>query len=78
MQEDKIIARMRKSELEELVVLVRTYAGREFVDIRTFFGPRGQETKPTKKGVTVPVEHYREFRKAIELLDDVMEDSGWS
>ncbi len=76
--EDRIVARFRKSEMEEIVMAVRTYLGTEFVDIRTFFGPRGQQTKPTKKGVTIPFEHYREFRKQIELLDTVVADKGWT
>ncbi len=75
---DRIVARFRKSDLEELVVAVRTYEGNEFVDIRTFFGPRGQETKPTKKGVTIPLELYREFRKTVDLLDGIMKHDGWA
>jgi hypothetical protein len=76
--EDRIVARFRKSAMEEIVMAVRTYEGSEFVDIRTFFGPRGQETRPTKKGITIPFEHYREFRKQIDLLDSVVAELGWT
>jgi len=76
--EDRIVARFRKSGMEEIVMAVRTFQGAEFVDIRTFFGARGQETKPTKKGVTIPFEHYREFRKQIELLDSLIAELGWA
>lgn len=73
---DQVVARLRKNEVEEVVVALRTFEGSEFVDIRTFFGPRGQETKPTKKGVTVPVALYSEFRRSIELLDTLMTQHG--
>ena len=75
---DQIVARLRKSEVEELVIAVRTYEGHEFVDFRVFFGARGQETKPTKKGVTIPLQLYSEFRRSIDLLDSVMAKEGWT
>lgn len=77
MSADTLIARLRKNEREEVVIALRSYQGHDFVDIRTFFGLRGQETKPTQKGVTIPVELYREFRRLIEQLDDLMDDNGW-
>ena len=76
--EDRIIARLRKSEIEEIVIALRTYQGNEFVDFRIFFGARGQETRPTKKGITIHLELYSEFRRSIELLDGEMAKEGWS
>lgn len=76
--EDRIVTRLRKNEQQELVIALRTFQGHEFVDIRIFFGARGQETKPTRKGVTIPFELYSEFRRSIELLDGVMAGEGWA
>jgi hypothetical protein len=78
MMSDRIVARLRKSELEEVVVAIRNYGGADFVDIRTFFGARNQETKPTRKGVTIPFALYSEFRRSIGLLDTEMADGGWT
>jgi len=74
---DQIVARFRKSEVEEVVILVRNFEGTDFVDLRTFFGARGQDTRPTKKGVTIPIAMYGEFRRSIDLLDEVMKVRGW-
>ncbi len=73
---DRIVARLRKSEVEEVVIAVRNFEGSDFIDIRTFFGPRNQETKPTRKGVTIPFAFYSEFRRSISLLDTVMAEQG--
>jgi hypothetical protein len=73
---DQVVARLRKSSVEEVVVAVRNFEGADFVDIRTFFGPRGEETKPTRKGVTIPFALYSEFRRSIALLDSLMEEQG--
>lgn len=75
---DQIVARLRKNDVEEVVVSVRNFEGSDFVDIRTFFGARDQEVKPTKKGVTIPVALYSEFRRSIGLLDAVMAERGWA
>ncbi len=59
--EDRIIARLRKSEIEEIVIALRTYQGNEFADFRIFFGARGQETRPTKKGSRSPSNYTANF-----------------
>lgn len=73
---DKLISKFRKNTLEEIQVRVHEYQGRELVDIRIYAGPRGQETTPTKKGVSIPVELFGELRDAIEMVQDVLEDEG--
>jgi hypothetical protein len=75
---DRVVARLRKSEVEEVVIAVRNFEGADFIDIRTFFGPRNQETRPTRKGVTIPFAFYSEFRRSIGLLDSVMAEGGWT
>ncbi len=75
---DQVIVRFRKSSVEEVVVAIRNFEGSDFIDIRTFFGAREQETKPTRKGVTIPLVLYSEFRRSISLLDSVMTEKGWT
>jgi hypothetical protein len=75
---DRVVARIRKSAIEELVISVRNYEGTDFVDLRTYFGARGQEMMPTRKGITIPLALYGEFRKSIDLLDSVMKETGWN
>ena len=74
----EVVARIRKNSNQELVIALKTYQNRDYVDIRTFFVPRGSETIPSQKGVTIPVALYAEFRRVLEELDDVMSDKGWA
>jgi hypothetical protein len=76
--EGVVVARLRKNGQQELVISLNSYKKHDYVDIRTFFGPRGEETKRTQKGVTIPVALYPEFRRLMEQLDEVMEDKGWA
>jgi hypothetical protein len=74
----EVVARIRKNSNQELVITLKTYQNSDYVDIRTFFGPRGSETIPSQKGVTIPIALYPEFRRVLEQLDDVMTDKGWA
>lgn len=73
-----VVARLRKNAQQEVVIALKNFKNRDYVDIRTFFGSRGEETKPSQKGVTIPVALYPEFRRLMEQLDDVMDDKGWA
>lgn len=73
---DKLISKFRKNAFEEIQISAREYQGRQTVDIRTYAGPRGQQTVPTKKGVSIPIELYGEFSKAIRSLEDILEEEG--
>lgn len=73
---DKLISKFRKNAIEEIQISAREFQGRQLVDIRIYAGPRGQQTVPTKKGVSIPIELYGEFRKAIRNLEDILEEEG--
>lgn len=72
-----IVARLRKNDNQELVIALGSFKNHDYVDIRTYYGSRGSETRPTQKGVTIPVALYAEFRRLLEQLDDIMEEKGW-
>ena len=57
-------------------ISAREFQGRQLVDIRIFIGLSGQETVPTRKGVSIPIELYGEFSKAIRNLEDILEEEG--
>ena len=73
---DRLISKFRKNSLEEIQVSVREYQGRQLVDVRIFVGPRGDETRPTKKGVSLPIELFRQLRDAIAMVEEVLEEEG--
>lgn len=71
--EDQVISRLRKNASEEIRVAVREYHGRRLVDVRVFAGARGQETVPTRKGVSIPIEIFGEFKNAIDDAEEFLE-----
>jgi hypothetical protein len=73
---DRLISKFRKNAFEEIQISAKEFRGRQLVDIRVFVGPRGQETKPTKKGISIPIELYGEFGKAIDNLEAILEAEG--
>jgi hypothetical protein len=73
---DRLIAKFRKNTLEEIRISATEFQGRQLVDIRIFAGPRGQETVPTRKGISIPIELYDEFKKAINSLEEILEEEG--
>jgi hypothetical protein len=73
---DKLISKFRKNSFEEIQISAKEYKGRQFVDIRIFYGPRGQETNFTRKGIMIPIELYGEFSKSIKSLEDILKEEG--
>jgi hypothetical protein len=56
-------------------VQLRTYQGRRYVDIRTYFwdehGPE-ETLRPTRKGVSLAAERLPELRGALDALASVL------
>lgn len=73
---DRLISKFRKNAFEEIQISAREFQGRQLIDIRIFVGPRGQETNPTRKGVSIPIELYGEFGKAIDNLEEILKEEG--
>ena len=70
---DKDIGKISKGEYQgtvtDIVVGVKEYNGRVGVDIREFVVSE-RYTGPTKKGLRIPVEHFKEFKKIINSISD--------
>jgi hypothetical protein len=66
---DKVIARMEKNSREEIRFSVQEYRGTDLIDIRVYLDNAG-EYRPTKKGISVPMERFNEF---IRCLNRVVE-----
>jgi len=69
-----IVYEFEKSRAETIRASLKTYKGKRYVDLRTFYWAEpasGEEAlAPTKKGVTIALEHLPELRKAVEALCD--------
>ena len=69
---DRVVFEFEKSRAETIRASLKTYKGKRYADLRTFYWAEpasGEEAlAPTKKGVTIALEHLPELRKAIDAL----------
>lgn len=72
MESDRVIHTFQKNPDEEIRLTIRPYKDRYYLDLRLWFRPSGGgECHPTKKGLTVGLEHLQELRKGLERADKV-------
>ena len=55
-----------KIETERIQIELKSYKGKEYMDIRIFFKNDEGEWLPTKKGVTVSVHKLNDFLEAFK------------
>ncbi len=71
MSEGKVVGVVQKNERNRIVVEVRVYNDKPYLDIRTQFLPDGEsEWVPTKKGITAG-------KKVLEELLGVLTGVEW-
>ena len=68
----ELVSRFRKNNSEEIQVRIDEYQGKKRLDVRVWAGARGEETVPTKKGVSIPIELFGTFKEAIDTASDVL------
>jgi hypothetical protein len=71
---DEILAQFEKNATEVVRVSLREYRGRQLIDVRVYYSDDEGEYRPTKKGVSLTVEGYPEFKKAIAVLEKALLD----
>ena len=71
-EDSDIIASFQKNSQEEFRFSITTFKGREYADIRIFYEKDG-DYFPSKKGITVALDTWKEFRDAIEKLEEALE-----
>jgi Transcriptional Coactivator p15 (PC4) len=54
-----------KNPIEQLRIEHRTYKGHQFIDIRTYYLDDASVWQPTRKGVTVTLDLWSDFKAAI-------------
>ncbi len=70
---EKDIGKINKGEYQgtvtDIVIGVREYNGKVGVDIREFVTSEGY-TGPTKKGLRIPTEKFKEFKEMINSITE--------
>lgn len=64
-----------RNPTEKVVVSMSVFKGRQLADLRTYYESEEDEWRPTKKGVSVPVEKLPELKEAVDKLIKLAEEN---
>ncbi len=71
---NEIIGEMEKGWNEKIIFSISEFKGKNYANIRIYYEDDEGEWKPTKKGVTVSLDTFREFKENIENLESFLLD----
>ena len=72
----EIIEGFEKNKIYTVVVSMEKFRGKENFSVRLYFRDNAGELRPTRQGVTLPVEKFKDFNKAIRKLEEVLFERG--
>ncbi len=72
----EFIAEMEKGWNEKIVFGLSEYKGKKYADLRIYFENDEGEWKPTKKGITVSLERFWEFKENLQKLEAHLLENG--
>jgi hypothetical protein len=68
MADDRIIDSFKRNATEEVRATLRTYRGKQYLDVRIYYLDDAGEFKPTKKGINLSVELLGELTRMVDKL----------
>jgi hypothetical protein len=71
---DELIAQFEKNATEVVRVSLTEYRGRKLVDVRVHYTDDEGQYRPTKKGVSLSVDVYPDFKRAMLELEKILLD----
>jgi phosphoglycolate phosphatase-like HAD superfamily hydrolase len=69
---DELIAQFEKNATEVVRVSLTEYRKRKLVDVRVYYSDDEGQYRPTKKGVSLSLEVYPDFKRALEALEKIL------
>ena len=75
METGRIVYTIAKNPEEEVRFTVGQYKDRHYLDLRLWFQPaKGGQYRPTKKGLTLSLEHIPELKKGLERASEAAKE----
>ncbi len=69
---DELIEQFEKNATEVVRVSLTEYRGRKLVDVRVYYSDNEGQYRPTKKGVSLSVDVYPDFKRAMLALEKIL------
>jgi hypothetical protein len=76
MSGDIVLVSIERSEADKLVLAVREYAGKRYLDARVHFRGEDGEWRPTKKGVTFRRGELDRIAKGLEQAAAILREQS--
>jgi hypothetical protein len=73
---DEVIAQFEKNATEVVRVSLSEYRGHKLFDVRVYYSDDEGQYKPTRKGVSLSVNLYTDFKRAIVALEKMLLDNN--
>ncbi len=73
---EHIIGELERSETEKVIIQIKEYRGRHYVDFRIHFLADEDEWRPTQKVVTIAPRLWEEFTEHVEEADKQLRALG--
>ena len=71
--EDVIAYQFARNDNENVYLTIREYKQQRYIDLRVFYLPKdSDEMRPTKKGITVRIEHLADLKKGIYACEKLI------
>jgi hypothetical protein len=70
------IASMEKGPTEKIFFNLSEYKGKKYADIRIYYEDDEGEWKPTKKGITLTLDRFSEFKEKLGALEEFLTAEG--
>ena len=67
---------MEKSWNEKILFSLTEFKGKSYADIRVYYEDDEGELKPTKKGITITLDRFAEFKKNLQALEEFLSAEG--
>ena len=72
----ELVTEMEKGFSEKIVFSFSEYKGKHYVGIRVYYEDDEGEWKPTKKGISIGIDRYFEFKDHLGELEEYLRTEG--
>ena len=70
------VAEMEKGPTEKIFFSLSEFKGKKYADIRIYFENDEGEWKPTRKGLTLSLDRFAEFKDNLGTLEEFLTAQG--
>lgn len=72
----EIVTEMERGWNEKIVFSRSEFKGKSYADIRIYYEDDGGDWKPTKKGISIALDRFGEFKEHLAKLEDFLVAQG--